>query len=217
MTSGWTFAIQAPTGSSATSWSLGWGAVEALGVVTAFLINFVLLAVVFAQLRSDKASKSLDHERRCKEATFHYWQGLQESALAARRLLTQHYGSDEMTSAEAAKLVLAANGAVGDERDRYSEVLYGLREYLNGLERLALGIEMSIFDLDVIDAMGNTTVRRAWERNHAYIDLVRKDTPTGRQYDGLQRLHGLLTEKHLIRMKTINGGAPQPMGSSVRI
>jgi hypothetical protein len=120
MTSGWTFAV------------------EALGVVTAFMINFVLLAVVFAQLRSDRASKNLDHERRCKEGTFHYWHGLQESALAARRLLTQHYGSDEMTSAEAAKLVSMANGPLSNERDKYSEVLYGLREYLNGLERLAL-------------------------------------------------------------------------------
>ena len=196
---------------SVEPWEMGWSAVEALGTALGFLISFVLLLLVLRQLKSDRTTRELDHERRRKEGTFACWQDMQESALGARRLLTRKYGRDEMTEQDARELRSKAT-TPGEDRDEYAEILYSLREYLNRLERLAVAVEMEVYDIDVVDTVGNTSVRRAWERNRAYVKLVRQDSPGGRQYDALERLHDRLNSRHLERQAAISGGASRPMG-----
>ncbi|MRH88340.1 DUF4760 domain-containing protein [Nocardia sp. SYP-A9097] len=63
-----------------------------------------------------------------------------------------------------------------------------LRSYLGYLENIAAGVNMGIFDRDVVDRTVGNRLIRAWERYGDWIQDVRRLQHNGRLYEELESL-----------------------------
>jgi hypothetical protein len=60
--------------------------------------------------------------------------------------------------------------------DRTSEEFFALRGYLNLLENLLAGVNMNVFDEDVIKRTSGSRIRRAWNDYETWIRNERRTT-----------------------------------------
>lgn len=159
------------------------------------------LEAALAQLKVDVLTRKADHERRQVESTFLYWVEVQKNAANAWLDLMDHLGTDELTKSLVATLVDGARDPHGEplERKRHAEVLTALRAHLNDMERLAVGIQKDLMSFDYVDEVGNTIIRKVWRDSQPYIQKIRQEQPSGRQYAAFEDLYRRLDEAHRAR------------------
>lgn len=108
-----------------------------------------------------------------RKDTLEAWKAWSDGHSQARRYVTDVLGAAEISDAQA--LALTANHTLQDKngKDLSSDDRQKLREHiadiLNGLERLAVGVELGIYDEDVLRLIGGTIIVRTFERFEPYI------------------------------------------------
>jgi hypothetical protein len=149
------------------------GAVTAAPFIAAViaLLSFALLAVTsYANWRASR-----------HQATLEAWNAWSKSSMRSRRLLSARLGlkviSDEQAHAlahEGVTLTDVDGNSLSTKRKQ--KVLDNMVHVLNGLERLAVGVELGIYRRDVLILVGGTIIKRTYERFEPYIEIRRTTT-----------------------------------------
>jgi len=142
-----------------------------------------------------------------KKDTLEAWNSWSDDYRAARRELTRDLGMGEISDEQAKALVVGDTELKNKQGTTLSEEKRKLLDdhvcdMLNGLERLAVGVELGIYDEAVLRLMGGTIIARTYERFEPYIDATRQANSTrkrqSRAYTELTVLYHLIEEPRRI-------------------
>lgn len=130
--------------------------------------------------------------RQRRERTIDAWHSWQEDRAKDRRLLEKCLGADAISEAQVAELrqrpivTFSAYGGVALDPKGTIELRDGLVRILNGLERLAVGCELGIYDTKTLGLLSNRIVTKTVGRYDKYLDSARVLNP--RAYKALRAL-----------------------------
>lgn len=173
----------------------------ALWIATGILLaNAVLVLLVFVQIRETKKTLVADHDRTRKQATLTHFMALNERNLEHLRLLANELGRDEPMPIARVRELQRRDAVEKDLRD-------AIRALLNDLEYIAVGTNLGILDVDVLDHLANTSIRDAADKYQHWIGEARKGSPT--LYGHLKTLAKDFEERHDRRMQDLPGDAGQ--------
>ena len=129
-----------------------------------------------------KAVRS-DHERRRKQSTLEYYTRLQDRHSKTRpklhKTLNLNKPDDQLARTEAESIFEST------EKVTVKNQLMGV---LNDHEYLAVGVNTGIFDFDVVDRLGNKSIRAVVHRYKHWIDVAQETTKSKRTYGELEKL-----------------------------
>jgi hypothetical protein len=147
-------------------------------LITQILCNLSIivgLVVAIWQLRLMKKGIYADHERRKKQATLEYCQEFNEKC---NEFFEQIDENENLRGKVLNVCDVETNGKMQN----------AIRQYLSLMEKLAIGVNVGIYDLAVFDKIvGHKTVRR-FERIKEAIDFFRKDNDNPYLYTEIQKL-----------------------------
>jgi hypothetical protein len=154
------------------------------------------------------SSTAIGNARRQKVmATMEAWIAWSDGSQEDRRQVTALFGTAPLTAAQARALIeggpcLDAHGQPMTE-DRRKQALRTIVRLLNGLERIAAGVDLGTYDVATLNTMGGTIIARTFYRFRPYIQL-RRTTPIDplRQRDAFTRLEALTSE--IERLSTVD-------------
>jgi len=163
-------------------------AVESVGLTeqTIFLSSVAavagaaLVVIAFSVYRAGARTKTKD--------TLEAWAKWADDSREARRevsrvLVKGEEDNKKLTSEQAAALL---GGPGGKLKDKYDSLLdeserrklaNQIRDVLNGLERLAVGVEKGFYDLAVLRILGKSVITQTYKQFEPYIELTRKKDP----------------------------------------
>lgn len=157
-------------------------------VVAAVVAVLALLWTAVSTYRAAKRSK--------RQATVEAWIAWCLSTDPARRKLLEDLGSVPVSSDQARALVDSELTLRGRERDLEGEekrqTRAAIRDVLNGLERLAVGVKLGVYDSKTLSELGGSIIVRNHARFQTYVaarreepDMTRRQT---RAYTALDSL-----------------------------
>jgi hypothetical protein len=117
--------------------------------------------------------------RQMTQATVEAWASFSENTQNAKKVINHHLGKDALSAEQAALLIekkpfLTAKGPLTEEESL--EMYKATVEYLNGFERLAVGVKRRVYDSQTLRDLAATIIVRQHKRFEHYIEL-RRETP----------------------------------------
>ncbi|WP_182111670.1 DUF4760 domain-containing protein [Actinotalea sp. JY-7876] len=168
--------------------------------VGARLAAMVGAVIALASLVTAATSTLASWRRNKRESTIDAWAAWSESTADARKMITLHLGRKQVSAQQAAAL-LQKGMALTDQSgqpltaDTRLELKHSVTLVLNGLERLANGVAVGVYDLGTLARLGGTTIVRSHERFDPYIDILRRtEVKELRQERAYVALDGLARE-----------------------
>lgn len=143
---------------------------EAAPVAAAAVALLSLMVLALSSWANWRASRH--------QATLEAWNDWSERSRAARAELTQLIGNGRITAAQGhaiahtGEVLVDANGNPLT-MDQKQTVINSMTQVLNGLERIAAGVEVGIYRRDVLIIVGGTIIKRSYERFEPYIEVRR--------------------------------------------
>jgi Domain of unknown function (DUF4760) len=145
-----------------------------------------------------------------RKDTLEAWVKWSDDTREARRDVLRVLGEEQFTPDQAKALA----GDAGDElRDKHNTVLDEaerrklsdeVHDILNGLERLAVGVRLGIYDVAVLRRMGRTIIALHCERFEPFIKVKQNAKPTTERgsgpYTELAVLYRMIEGPRLIKM-----------------
>ncbi|MPV50469.1 DUF4760 domain-containing protein [Pseudactinotalea sp. HY160] len=112
-------------------------------------------------------------------ATLDAWSRWSDTTRDSRVLLSERLGTDTITHTQADALVhrpLRLHDRHGRELDEQQarDVLYAMISVLNGLERIAIGVNTGAYDRRLLTAVGGTIIKRSFTRFSPYVERRRE-------------------------------------------
>lgn len=153
--------------------------------------------------------------RNKRQATIEAWNAWSDACYSDRVLLSKELGPKTISSAQATSLTMV--GAVLEGRngpltlEAKQEVGHSISRVLNGLERLAVGVENGIYDVKPLREIGGTIIVRTFERFEPYIIARRESSDIearqSRVFKSLGRLVGDIRRKDMDadRLRSLRG------------
>lgn len=184
-----------------------WGAwITALGTVVlaiaaigALLVARRQLKKVVDQAEQVKAASLADHDRRKKQATLEAWSAMRESRGAdLQNLFTAFRDSPTLDEATAR--------AINTDPEK-AAIRSCLSRYLAALERMAVGVDLDIYDCGVLMEIAYTAVTGAHDQYRHFIADVRQAQRQPTAFSALEKLAA--------RMRRESEAPPQPSNSRV--
>ena len=135
-------------------------------------VNLVVLLLIAGQLFLVNLARRADHERRRKQITLEFFADQRDAVLASSTVLRRTVQDPGAISSEEAR-------ALADDEAK-QEILDALRANLNSWERLAVGVNTAVLDLEIVSRLTGTASRRTFRRYQPYIELMRtrRNQPT---------------------------------------
>ncbi len=143
-----------------------------------------------------------------KKDTLEAWSKWSDDSHVARAEVSRVFGLEEITVEQAKALAGEFEMKDKDGRGLTVEKRQEMRRYvaqdiLNGLERLAVGVELGIYDEKVLRLLGATIIARTWERFEPYVREKREQGPDKKRqskaYTELHVLYQIMEEPRLIQ------------------
>ncbi|UOY03746.1 DUF4760 domain-containing protein [Blastococcus sp. PRF04-17] len=180
------------------------------GAITAVVIVFgvdaakdwgPVLAVtvaVFSLLVTASASV-LNWQRQKREATIRAWREYSDSRSEQRKALIEFFGTLPLTDQQAEVLITEEGTLVGRDGkkarpDKRSQTIEDILFVLNGLEHLAVGARLGVYDIKVFRTLAGTNILAAWTRFEPYIkarrtarNLASRQTTAWVQFEAMVR------------------------------
>lgn len=123
--------------------------------------------------------------RNRKKDTLEAWQKWAKGSSADRREISAIFGQNSGPNDEQAAAIVDGVEMVVEERTLSSADVVELRQtivrVLNGLERLAVGVEQSLYDLDLLLEIGGTILVGTFQRLEPYVLRVRANPDASRR------------------------------------
>lgn len=142
---------------------------------SATLLSFAPVAAVLVALFSlivTATGITANWTRGKRQSTIEAWVIWSQGSLPERKVITKYFGTQALSDEQGQALVELKElpEIANQDRDRVAECI---RNVLNGLERIAVGVEFGVYDLPTLRALGGTTIVRTFERSEAYIKYRR--------------------------------------------
>lgn len=143
-----------------------------------------------------------------KKDTLEAWSKWSDDSRVARTEVSDIFGLEEITVDQAKALAGDFEMKDKDGRGLTIEKRQEMRGYvahdiLNGLERLAVGVELGIYDEKVLRLLGATIIARTWERFEPYVKAKREQGSNkarqSKAYTELHVLYQIMEEPRLIQ------------------
>jgi hypothetical protein len=163
------------------------------------LVKFAPVAAVIVALGSlivTAVSTTLAWRRQKRQATIEAWTAWSDKTVEARKCLTKHLGPEKISGTQARALVdrdIALTDKDGKtvSEDEVADIGNSMVLVLNGLERLATGARLGVYDGATLRTLGATIIVRTRERFGPYIERRRttddEDLRQKRAYIALDR------------------------------
>jgi hypothetical protein len=114
-----------------------------------------------------------------RQATIEAWSAWSDACYSDRVLLSKALGPKTIESLQATSLTTIGTELVGRNgpmtAEEKQEVGHAISRVLNGLERLAVGVENGIYDVKPLRQIGGTIIVRTFERLEPYI-IARRES-----------------------------------------
>ena len=130
-----------------------------------------LVAVV--SLTSSAINSAANHRRQLREATLKAYSDWSDSTLDQRVSLRESLGEKALSQSIAAELAGDPNASQELTDEVRTTVRKEIVEVLNGLERVAVGVELGVYDLVTLRSLAGTIIVRYWERFEPYVSAKR--------------------------------------------
>jgi hypothetical protein len=160
-----------------------------------------VLAVTVAvlSLMVTATTSALNWQRQKREATIRAWRDYTDSRKEQRKAVIDFFGPVRLSDQQAEALITEEGSLVGKDGheatpDERSQMVEDLLFILNGLEHLAVGARLGVYDTKVFRTMAHTNILAAWTRYEPYImarrtarDLASRQTTAWVYFEGLVR------------------------------
>lgn len=157
-----------------------WSLVIAAAGVAVNMVLFIVFALQLIELRhqvkQSKDATQLDHARRRAQATIAFYQSTLEKRESLRGVLP--YDGDAAAIAAVTSRVMLEGGEL-------QSIITG---YIGLFELLAMGINVGVFDIDVLERMAGTRVRALATNYGPWINARREELGHPRLYSELVEL-----------------------------
>lgn len=172
--------------SVSTEWLVNGGATAAPTDWLTLSISGLALVVSVTSVVVGVAIAMSDRRAKRREATLRAWLEWRDESLENRRVLAKAF-SPQMTAAQARalRLNLPAEGLPEPGTEERLLLARAVPETLNGLERIALGIQMGLFDSQALATLGQLIILRHYERCREYVEFVRTTPGNADVYSGV--------------------------------
>ncbi len=115
--------------------------------------------------------------RQRRQATVEAWIAWSDNNADGRRCLSNYLGVNKITTEQARGLadesdLISKTGEVLSAEDR-RQVIESLATILNGLERIAVGARLRVYDPEILRRLGATIIVRTYVRFEPYIEYRR--------------------------------------------
>lgn len=127
------------------------------------VIALLGLGAIFVQLRSNHRAIIKDHDRRRMQATLEYMNAVWPKWTVSRRSIQDKLGTGAITDEQ--------SKAIWEDKENLG-MRNLLRDVLNPLEHLSVGIAAGVFDEDIFYQMSATSFIKAYEVLRRYITFV---------------------------------------------
>lgn len=111
--------------------------------------------------------------RQKRQATLEAWISWSDKSVPLRQAVTKHVGEKTWSSSQglalASKKKIPKCAALPGSED-YAELGNAVVGILNGLERLAVGVSLGLYDIQMLRSLGGTVIVRNYERFESYIE-----------------------------------------------
>lgn len=148
--------------------SITFAAIAVVVNIVLFLVFFLQLRALKTQVRLSEEATERDHARRRQQATVDFYMTTLEKRTELRHTLPYDRNADAIREYVT---------ALKDESE--TEALY-VTDYLTMFEMLAGGVNMGIYDLEVIDRLAGSRLRAIYNNYLPWIDQRRRmfDSPS---------------------------------------
>ncbi|MDQ1746925.1 MAG: hypothetical protein QOD07_1188 [Frankiaceae bacterium] len=172
-----------------------------VAAVVVGLLSLVVTAATFAA----------SWRRGKKQATIRAWIEWSDSTVETRRLISNLLGPGNLTEAQSRALATAGARVKGKSGQFLSaankeKAIVAIATMLNGLERIAVGVETGVYDLGTVRKLGGTICVRSVQRCYWYIRARREfvDEPHRQKtvFLSLELLASQLERKSILDRKT---------------
>lgn len=153
------------------------------------LINIGLFGGLLAQLKQFREATDLDHQRRKREATLDFLMTTFDNARELRRDgLPELFRSD-------------VEGYASDPLSFSDPRNHIIRHYLNEFESLATGMNLGVYDDEVIYSMRSAAIVRAWALYEPWVAARRDFLRQPELYEELEKMARRMQELQVERGK----------------
>ncbi|WP_280400779.1 DUF4760 domain-containing protein [Nocardia carnea] len=115
-------------------------------------------------------------------------EAIEENRRQCRRYTLEFIGNTIARQYDLYSKVHGDDGFLERAKVPNSEEYMGLRSYLGYLENIAAGVNMGIFDEQVVDHTAGARLIKAWEQYSGWVEAVRKAQGNKRMYEELEIL-----------------------------
>ncbi|WP_280417804.1 DUF4760 domain-containing protein [Nocardia carnea] len=115
-------------------------------------------------------------------------EAIEENRRQCRRYTLEFIGNTIARQYDLYSKVHADDGFLERAKVPNSEEYMGLRSYLGYLENIAAGVNMGIFDQEVVDHTAGARLIKAWEQYSGWVEAVREAQGNKRMYEELEVL-----------------------------
>jgi hypothetical protein len=133
----------------------------------------VAAAIATVSLALTAWNTFLNARRRRRQATLEAWIAWSAATVDARMSITRFLGTGVIFATQAQALVekttLQDHNGKELTADQHAEVGNATVLVLNGLERLAVGVDLGIYDIKTLSMVGGTIIKRTRDRFAPYI------------------------------------------------
>lgn len=133
--------------------------IEIIELVAQIAVTLALIPAIYQLYLSRKIAKA-SLEREMKEATIMFTHEVVSEANKSRKIILDKFGTDTVN--------------ITDERFN-QEVKSVILDYLNLVERLAVGINTEVYDYDILRRICGRKLVRAWNQYYNIVEYIRKE------------------------------------------
>lgn len=150
-------------------------ALEIIQIISIIANIFVIISVIVAarQLYLNREIAKMDFERRKKEATISFTYEILERVRNLREIIDNEYDEEPVKIEE-----YQANPKMQDV----------IREYLDIMERIAVGINAGVYDFDIYRRICGTSTAMYWKQLSHVVENRRKELQRPNIYIEYERL-----------------------------
>lgn len=152
-----------------------------------------------AQAVAVREQTAADHERRKKQATIEYYSNLRSSRRELQAEVEHKFGHDALAASEVVLLL--------DQEERGEptaiEVIRLIKAYFTGLESLAAGVNLEVFDYQTLRRLGGAHIRTVFRQYRAFVDVSRQRKSQDTLYVELELLHDRLSQERPVEERGV--------------
>lgn len=138
---------------------------DMFGAVNSLFSGLALIGITYSIYLQIEATQK-DHDRRKKQSTIEYLNSISPIYRDLKNAILKEFGDEYITKDNIEKIMV-------DKEKRQM-----VRDYLNGIENMCVGVNTGVFDIDLMYRLIGSRVIKTYRNFHLYIKSIQDKNPT---------------------------------------